>query len=537
MQYDRTPPGKKSMATTGIQKTLWTLLLLWPIHTTAQEVARDTTIAGQTYALLPADVLIAQLRSAGPGPRLHYTRTVFSGPLFARAAGIDTVRAALDFSEVRFLGEVSLDQVVFLEPVHLARTVFAMGLSLMGTRFLAPLDLSAAHFRKQASFKQAAFLDRTDFSESKFYEVGSFIETQFHGPTSFSQVLFKDIIYFEGADFSGPVDFQDAFYEGIASFKEAVWQRTVSFSGAHFRERVMFWQARFAGGASFDTAWFGDEVSFSQARFATRASFHHTTFEGPAHFDQTIFRAPAYFVDSRFQKDADFIGARFHAGLHLNAFFNTTLDLRHIRTPLLDLQPPAEKLPDMRADSTFADTAQIYLQGAHYQQILARFSQLQGRLATRDATLEDLAPVYASLRRHLQAQGLNRDASACRVEWLERRRHTLNWTEGKKYWLQLLWLSSGYLTDLWRLVCFAFFSVLLFSVLFRLWRPSLQSIHDKSSPSFLDCLYLSVQIFIRLGPGSWHATGPARLLIVAAALLGWICWALFIATFLSLWWS
>ena len=82
------------MTTTRIQKTLWALLLLWPIHTTAQEAARDTTIAGQTYALLPIDGLIAQLRSAPPRTRLHYTRTVFSGPLFARAAGIDTVRAA-----------------------------------------------------------------------------------------------------------------------------------------------------------------------------------------------------------------------------------------------------------------------------------------------------------------------------------------------------------------------------------------------------------------------------------------------------------
>ncbi len=525
------------MTTTGIQKTLWTLLLLWPIHTAAQEAARDTTIAGQTYALLPIDTLIAQLRSAEPSARLHYTRTVFSGPFFARAAGIDTIRVALDFSDVRFLDEVSLDRVVFLEPVRLARALFAEGLSLMGTRFLGPLDLSAAHFRKQASFKQVELLDRADFSECKFYQVGSFIEAQFHGPTSFSRVLFKDIIYFEGADFSGPVDFQDTFCEGIASFKEAVWRQAVSFGGAHLRERVMFWQARFDGGAAFDAAWFGDEVSFSRARFATGASFHHTTFEGPAHFDQAVFRAPAYFVDSRFQQGADFIGARFHAGLYLNAFFNNTLDLRHIHTPLLDLQPPAEKLPAMRADSTFADTTRIYLQGAHYQQILVRFSQLQGRLATRDVTLEDLAPVYASLRRHLQAQGLHRDARACRVEWLERRRHTLNWTEGEKYWLQLLWLSSGYLTDLWHLVCLAFFLVLLFSVLFRLWRPFLQSIHDKSAPSFGDCLYLSVQIFIHLGPGFWHATGPARLLIVAAALLGWTCWALFIATLFSLWWS
>ena len=100
-----------------------------------------------------------------------------------------------------------------------------------------------------------------------------------------------------------------------------------------------------------------------------------------------------------------------------------------------------------------------------------------------------------------------------------------------------MWLSSGYLTDLWRLVSFAFFLVLLFSVLFRLWRPFLQSIHDKSTPSFGDCLYLSVQIFIHLGPGVWHAMGPARLLIVAAALLGWTCWVLFIAILFSLWWS
>ncbi len=218
---------------------------------------------------------------------------------------------------------------------------------------------------------------------------------------------------------------------------------------------------------------------------------------------------------------------RFHPYPCNKAFFNHTLDLRQTRVSTLDLQSEG------RADSTFATGAKLYLQQAHFQQILFRWRQLESHLAAADTTsLEDLEPVYAALRRHLQRRGLRRDADACFVEWMERRRQSVGWWHPSRYGLELFNVTTRYGTDLGRFAFSAAGCILLFGLLYRLGCTSLRPVVGTGLPSLLDCFFFSLQTFIRGVAPSWIAAGKLRLLVHLQALLGWICLALLVATLL-----
>ena len=70
---------------------LWALCCLLLIPLGARAERADTTIADQTYALLPAADLLSRLQRA-KGP-IHLRATAVVGPLYAPTAGLDTVRA------------------------------------------------------------------------------------------------------------------------------------------------------------------------------------------------------------------------------------------------------------------------------------------------------------------------------------------------------------------------------------------------------------------------------------------------------------
>ena len=252
--------------------------------------------------------------------------------------------------------------------------------------------------------------------------------------------------YFERAHFTAAADFQDAAFADIASFKETVWDRDVSFAGARFGSRALFWEARFAGASTFATARADGEISFNRAVFGGTASFSEFIFAQAARFAQVTFRGDVSFAGAYFRKEADFTGSSFNGDLlDLNAFFNHTLDLRHTRIPTMNLQSVS------LADSTFATGAKLYLQQADFQQIRFRWQQLEGHLTAADTTsLEDLEPVYATLRRQLQRLGLRGDADACFVEWMERQRHSLGWTDPWRYGLEFFRVTTGYGTHLSR---------------------------------------------------------------------------------------
>lgn len=507
--------------------------LVWTTAVAAQTltVAGDTTIAGQAYAVLPAEVLLVQLRRADADSPIVYRRTVFQGRLFAPAARLDTVRAALDLEDVRFLDEVALSHVVFLAPVHFSRATFEGGLSLQGARFQDTVNFSAARLHRHATMKQAVFLGGVDFTDSEYNAVCSFIGAQFRGGENvFSRTRFTNAAYFERAHFTAAADFQDAAFADIASFKETVWDRDVSFAGARFGSRALFWEARFAGASTFATARADGEISFNRAVFGGTASFSEFIFAQAARFAQVTFRGDVSFAGAYFRKEADFTGSSFNGDLlDLNAFFNHTLDLRHTRIPTMNLQSVS------LADSTFATGAKLYLQQADFQQIRFRWQQLEGHLTAADTTsLEDLEPVYATLRRQLQRLGLRGDADACFVEWMERQRHSLGWTDPWRYGLEFFRVTTGYGTHLSRFAFSAAGCILLFGLLYRLGCDSLHPLGDARRPSLRDCFFFSLQTFIRGCTISWIPTGKMRLLVHLEAVVGWIYLAFFVAILLSL---
>ncbi|MBI2502499.1 MAG: pentapeptide repeat-containing protein [Candidatus Latescibacteria bacterium] len=507
------------------------LCLLLATPSLAATGTRDTTIAGQTYALLPIETLAEQLRQSDAP--LRYRHTAFAGRLDARLAGIAQVRAPLELEEVFFLDQISFDGVVFRAPVQGTRLCFGRGLSLLGTRFEADLTLEASQWRGPFSANQARFAGRTRLENCHFSATASFIGARFDGPAcSLARTRFEEGAFFEEARFAGPADFADVYFEALSSFKHSAWQARASFAGARFKDRSFFWGASFAGPVSFDESRFGSEASFNQARFASPATFRRITFVHPAHFDQVEFTSGADFARSHFKRLADFGDSQAAAPLELGAFFGGDLDLRHCRAPLVDLRVPAGPAPDSLADSS--GTARIFLQDSRTDQFLVRWARVAGRLAAPDsADAQSLTPVYAFLEQQFAAQGLGADALACRSAGLEHRRRLLPWTSPEKYLLLGWRLTTGYGASLGQFFLFSAALVLGFALLYRSGRSSFRPLQGARAFSLGSCLLFSLQTFVRVGAPSWRPAGGYRWWALVQGLAGWCAWALFIAALLA----
>ena len=500
--------------------------LPWPVPAAAQERAGPPA-AEEARARLSAADLLAELGRDSDTP-LRLRHALVAGSLDAASAGLDTVRRPLDLEDVRFTGEVSLPGVVFQAPVRVQGSVFGGGLSLQRARFSAAAGFRAIQVERQANLRGAVFLAGADFTDGGFMGVGSFIETRFEGGEStFRRVRFRSGAYFEGARFGASADFRSAVFGDVASFKETAWS-DVSFAGSRFWGRVLFWESVFAGTARFDMARAERQVSFDRARFDGPASFEEFIFADPAGFSGVRALEEIGFAGAYFRKDADFRGSTFSGELNLAARIRKGLDLRRTRgsTVTFVATDPAQV--------TFGDSATLYLQEARWDEQRFRWPELRGRLAAADpGEIDDLEPVYADLGAQLRRQGRLRDAEACHVEWMDLRRRHLGWSDPARWGLELFGRSSRYGTDPGRFAGAAASAVLLFGLLYRLGRGGLAPVTGGARASLLDCLFFSLQTFVRAGQSSWRPTGALRLLANLQALLGWVGLALLVVTLLS----
>lgn len=502
---------------------LWALCCLFLIPLGVRAERADTTIADQTYALLPAADLLARLQRAQEPTHLRATAVV--GPLYAPTAGLDTVRTALHLDDVFFFDEVTLNNVVFLAPVQGERITFANGLSLANAHFHSTFSLHTSRSGKHLNCKQAVFRADADFTDGDFVGPNSFINARFAGAARFARTHFATAAYFEGTHFAGQADFTDARFTGVASFKDARWNGPASFAGARFAERALFWRTQFLATTNFAAARADGEVSFNRATFADQAHFADFTFAQAAHFANATF-AQADFGGSYFRKEADFSGVQART-LRFNAFFNRALDLSRAAIGTLDLHPSTQ------TDSTFAENAQLYLQQAYFDRLRVRWAHVRHRLATTDsATFAALDPAYNSLRHHFLAQGLKDDAVACEIERLDRQRRALSWVAPQRWALELWNLSSRYGTSPLQLVLCILGSLLLWALLYRL-LPSLQSVNGDEHPTLADCIRFSIHAFTRTDPYPWYATGKLKLLASVQILLGWVSLGLLLAVILA----
>ena len=502
---------------------LWALCCLLLIPLDARAERADTTIADQTYALLPAADLLSRLQRAKEP--IHLRTTAVVGPLYAPIAGLDTVRTAFHLDDVFFFDEVTLNNVVFLGPVQGERTTFANGLSLINARFHSAFGLRASRSGKHLNCKEAVFLADADFADGDFVGPNSFINARFAGAARFARTRFGTAAYFEGTHFTGQTDFADARFAGVASFKDARWNGPASFAGARFAERALFWRTQFLGAADFAAARADGEISFNRATFANQVHFADFTFAQAAHFADATF-ARADFGGSYFRKEANFSGVQAQT-LRFNAFFNRSLDLSRAAIGTLDLHP------GVQADSTFSESAQLYLQQAYFDRLRVRWEHVRHRLATADsATFAALDPAYNSLRHHFLAQGLKGDAVACEIERLDRHRRALSWAAPKRWGLELWNLCSRYGTAPLQLVLCILGSILLWALIYRL-VPSLQSANGDERPTFADCIRFSIHTFTRTDPYPWYAAGKLKLLATFQTLLGWASIGLLLAVILA----
>ena len=396
-----------------------------------------------------------------------------------------------------------------------------------------------ARFEHDVSFTKSTFGGHTTFKRAHFMQAARFVDIVGEGMVSFSDALFEGATtdftrarflqpaYFDQVAFSNGTSFVDAAFELESSFKEARWDAEAGFAGARFGEEALFRYADFAGDATFDRARFRREVFFDKARFQRPASFRDITFVRTASFTRATFLEEADFTHCRFKRDADFGDTDFRAPVRLNAYFGRDLILRQATGPLIDLRSLAVDPATERVDSTFSDSARVFLHSADFGRMLFDWSRLSGRLATVDSTNSAvLDAAYGTVRQHLKAMGLGSDALDAYRESMDRRRQVLNWTSAERMWLELFGSTSSYGTHPGRLLSWAAGVVLLFAVLFKRLSPSFSP--PPSSDWFLFCLFLSLCVFTRVGIVP-QPQDRARLWVAVEAVLGWLFMGCFIA--------
>ena len=507
----------------------------------------EVELDGKTFTRYAAAALVDDLRHAEAGTVVAYENAVFEGS-FHLSDQIDTVRAALQLRDVRFVDPVSFDWSVFGAAVDGERVQFEQGASLLGTTFLSDCKLADSRFGGQARFKRVRFAGEALFDNSVFERrhqprhkltlryrgedaVPSFIEAEFGGRASFDNSMFGETAYFERCRFLSGSSFVDVNFEYGASFKEGVWEGPADFSGSLYFSKTFFQDAVFQD-VSFAKTRFADNVSFSRAEFAGETTFRQAALLREANFDKARFRSHASFTNGRFPHRANFREAVFGDILFLDAHVPGALDLRHASGPHIDLRPPTTVAARRAHDDTTTTTPRIYLQDARFDRMVVDWPSIAGgRLAAEDTvSVDDLAPVYSLLRHHLELQGLDSWAADAQVEWLDRRLHSLTPAQADWYLLHALDLTTRYGTQPLRAILFALFGVVLFGLLYYPVRASIHAENTGQLPGLVDCFHLSLSAFVRPGWSRWRGTGNARFLVLAEGLLGWATWGLFVAS-------
>ena len=481
--------------------------------------------AGET--ITAADFLEA-MRSTGPGQTVSFKNTLIKGQVHATSVGLDTVHATVRLRGITFEEQLALDRVVFTNPVRISKSTFKRGLSMLDARFEHDVSFAKSTFGGHTTFKRAHFMRAARFVDIVGEGMMSFSDALFDGEiTDFTRARFLQPAYFDQVAFSNGTSFVDAAFELESSFKEARWDAEVGFAGARFGEEALFRYADFAGDATFDRARFRREVFFDKARFQRPASFRDITFVRTAGFTRTTFLEEADFTHCRFKRDADFGGTDFRAPARLNAYFGRDLILRQATGPLLDLRSLAVAPATERADSTFSDSARVFLHNADFGRMLFDWSRLSGRLATVDSTSSAaLDAAYGMVRQHLKAMGLGDDALDAYRESMDRRRQALEWTSPERIWLEIFGMTSSYGTRPGRLLWWAVGVVLLFAVLFKQLSASFSP--PPAPGGFLSCVFLSLCVFTRVGVVA-KPEGRARLWMAFETVLGWLFLGCFIA--------
>jgi len=510
----------------------------------------EVELDGKTFTLYDAAALVDDLRHAEAGTVVAYENAVFQGS-FHLSDQIDTVRAALQLRDVRFMEPVSFDWSVFAAPVDCERVQFEQGASLLGATFLSDCKLADSRFGGQARFKRVRFAGEALFDNSVFERrhrprreltpryrgkdaIPTFIEAEFGGRASFDNSLFGETAYFERCRFLSGSSFVDVNFRYGASFKEGVWEGPADFSGSLYFSNTFFQDAVFQD-VSFEKTRFAGNVSFSRAEFAGETTFRQAALLEEANFDEARFRSYASFTNGRFPHRANFREAVFDDILFLDAHVPGALDLRHANGPHIDLRPPTTVAARRAHNDTTTKAPRIYLQDARFDRMVVDWPSIAGgRLAAEDtASVDDLAPVYSLLRQHLQFQGLDSWAADAQVEWLDRRLHSLTPAQADWYFLHALDLTTRYGTQPLRAILFALLGVVLFGLLYYPVRASIQAENTEQLPALVDCFHLSLSAFVRLGWSRWRVTGKARLLVLAEGLLGLAMWGLFVTSLVA----
>lgn len=228
------------------------------------------------------------------------------------------------FNKATFSESAIFEDATFNHNVNFPTTTFNGWANFKDATFLGDADFSFTTFNQNAEFIRTNFIGNGDFEDATFIRNANFEHATFSGNAYFLEVIFSGDVSFMRVTFSREALFWDVIFGKKADFSYATFNRKGSFSNSTFSEEANFRNTIFDKLAFFRDAKFFGELRLDGALFREYANFRDTkirrlnyknvsnTVVIGARIDlRGAWITEANFENIVFEKDVDFFDAEF----------------------------------------------------------------------------------------------------------------------------------------------------------------------------------------------------------------------------------
>jgi hypothetical protein len=409
-------------------------------------------------------------------------------------------------------GNISLSGTTIYDKAIFMNSKFQKNAEFNKTRFNGDAVFNSSYFSKSAFFRDAAFSEDAtfdyatfggdaDFTTAKFDGSGSFYSASFAGDAIFFLSQFNGIYAnFESTIFQKYVDFTASQFNAFLSFTDSMMGNNADFHSSRFSCGTNFHNSTFPGKAGFSKCHFSEDSFFTNANFSDKAEFKSAKFDGPSYFKNTTFHQNAIFDNVQFLGPSDFSDVQFAGDLGMN---NTK-----ISTMILD-------------GSTFNDKSRLFLAKADINRLMVRWSQI------KDILCYDTS-AYLSLVKNYRDLGTS-DADDCYYQFRKETQNLRNWGWAKVLDI-LADIACGYGVRADRPVMCSLFLILTCASFLYVKNGLISQSHKNKRTSLHDALYYCLAIFFTIPLPDLKPAGNHRYVPVVLRALGWVLFALLVAT-------
>jgi hypothetical protein len=409
-------------------------------------------------------------------------------------------------------GNASFANSTFYKKVNFRNSSFLNRSLFYKTEFLEEADFSRSHFYQEAifaesnfrgggDFDQVLFEKDADFSASNFENFGSFSRAKFYGDSRFELAQFNGLYAnFELTQFGEKAYFAGIQFIPFVSFIKSNLGKEADFHGSIFRGGTNFGQSTFQERAKFYRSHFFEDAQFRNMNFSDEADFRNCKFDGPSFFSNTSFGGDALFDQVQFESPSDFSGTQFSKDLSMNG--------TKISTMLFD-------------GAAFNSSSRLFLSKADINRFMVNWESI------KDSLVYD-SSAYLSLVKNYKDLGMN-EADDCYYQYRKSNQDLKSWGPSKVLDL-FAYVTCGYGVRVDRPLICSLFVILGCMIVLWIGNGLKKYGIEVRTTSIYDSLYYCFAIFFTIAVPDIKPVGRYRYIPIFLRALGWLLFALLIAT-------